>query len=126
LIKIVVLFALGGTLAALRDSATPWTLIQLGIAAPALITSYINGAAVAGPTDTARQATSSMAVISSAYAADATDHVPIISAGFVNDVIRGATVPLPKIQREQQQRREQQQQQEQQPSQQQPQQRRPQ
>ena len=49
-LKAVVLFALGGTLAALSDSATPWSLVQLGIAAPALITSYINGTGVSGPT----------------------------------------------------------------------------
>jgi hypothetical protein len=121
LVKIVVLFALGGTLAALSDSATPWTLVQLGIAAPGLITSYINGAAISGPTDIARQATSSMTLISSAYEADAYGQAPVIAAGFLGDVLRGATVPLPKIQREQQQKQQQQQpkqqQQEQQPQQ---------
>jgi hypothetical protein len=100
LIKTIVLFALGGTLAALSESATPWTLVQLGIAAPALITSYINGAAVSGPTESGRQATSSIAVISSAYAAEASGHVPIVSVNFLGDVVRGATVPLPKIRRE--------------------------
>lgn len=114
-IKTFVLFALGGTVAVLSDSRTPWTLVQLGIAAPALITSFINGAAVSGPTDNARHANSSIAVISSAYAAEAFGETPIISAGFLGDVVRGATVPLPKIQREQQE------QQQQEPKQQQPQ-----
>jgi hypothetical protein len=112
--KTSVLFSLGGTLAVLSDSIRPWTLVQLGIAAPALITSYINGAAVSGPTGEARHASSYMAVISSAYAAEISGHGPIVSAGFVGDVLRGATVPLPKIQREQQQEQQQQQQQQQQ------------
>ena len=121
-IKTFVLFALGGTVAVLSDSRTPWTLVQLGIAAPALITSFINGAAVSGPT---RHANSSIAVISSAYATEAFGETPIISAGFLGDVVRGATVPLPKIQREQQeqQRQEPKQQQPQRVPQQQPQQR---
>ena len=124
-IKTFVLFALGGTVAVLSDSRTPWTLVQLGIAAPALITSFINGAAVSGPTDNARRANSSIAIISSAYAAEASGETPFISAGFLGDVVRGATVPLPKIQREQQeqQRQEPKQQQPQRVPQQQPQQR---
>jgi hypothetical protein len=128
LIKLIALIALGGIVAALNsDSATPWTLVQLGIAAPALITAYINGAGVSGPTNKAGQPSSSIPVISSAYAAEASDHVPIVSVGFLGDVIRGATVPLPKIQQEQQKQHEQQrQQQQQQQRQEQPQQRQPQ
>jgi hypothetical protein len=127
-IKTFVLFALGGTIAVLSDSRTPWTLVQLGIAAPALITSFINGAAVSGPTENARHPNSSLAVISSAYAAEVSGEVPIISAGFLGDVVRGATVPLPKIQREQQEQQQQQpkQQQQQRAPQQSPQQRQPQ
>jgi hypothetical protein len=44
-----------------------------------------------------------LAIISSAYAAGAFGETPFISAGFLSDVVRGATVPLPKIQPEQQQ-----------------------
>ena len=106
-IKTFLLFVLGGTIAVLSDSRTPWTLVQLGIAAPALITSFINGAAVSGPTDNTRPTNSSIAVISSAYAAEVSGEVPIISAGFLGDVVRGATVPLPKIQREQQEQQQQ-------------------
>ena len=116
-IKTIVLFVLGGTLAALSDSATPWTLVQLGIAAPALITSYINGAGVSGPVEGGMHATSSIAIISSAYAAissayaaEAPADVPIVSVNFLGDVWRGATVPLPKIQRQQQQQQQERQQ----------------
>ena len=109
-IKTIVLFVLGGTLAALSDSATPWTLVQLGIAAPALITSYINGAGVSGPVEGSTHATSSIAIISSAYAAEAPADVPIVSVNFLGDVWRGATVPLPKIQRQQQQQQQERQQ----------------
>jgi len=109
-IKTIVLFVLGGTLAALSDSATPWTLVQLGIAAPALITSYINGAGVSGPVEGSMHATSSIAIISSAYAAEAPADVPIVSVNFLGDVWRGATVPLPKIQRQQQQQQQERQQ----------------
>jgi hypothetical protein len=126
LIKAIVLFSLGGILAALSDSVTPWTLIQLGIAAPALITSYINGTGVSGPTERGRQATSSIAVISPAYAAEASGHVPIVSVNFLSDVIRGATVPLPKIQRQQQEQERQQEQQKEQKEKQQQQQQQPQ
>jgi hypothetical protein len=120
-ISVIALCVLGGTVAALNsDIEKPWTLVQLGIAAPALITSYINGAAVSGATDTVRHATSSIAAISSAHAAEAFGQSPIISAGFLGDVLRGATVPLPKIQREKQQQQEQQRQQQQRQPEQQP------
>jgi hypothetical protein len=47
-IRVVVLIILGGTMALLNDEVRqPLTLVQLGIAAPALITAYINGAALA-------------------------------------------------------------------------------
>jgi hypothetical protein len=105
-IKVIALFALGGIVAAFSDTTRPWDLLVLGIAAPALITAYINGAGVSGPTNNVRQETSSIAVISSAYAAEASGHVPIVSVGFLGDVVRGATVPLPKIQREKQQEKQ--------------------
>jgi hypothetical protein len=115
LIKVIASFSLGGIVAVFSDTPRPWDLLLLGIAAPALITAYINGAGVSGPTNKARQATSSMAVISSAYAAEASGHVPIVPVGFLSDVLRGATVPLPKIQREQQEQQRQQQQRQPQP-----------
>ena len=46
--------------------------------------------------DKAKQATSSIAVISSPYAAEASGHVPIVPAGFLGDVVRDATGILAK------------------------------
>src|SRR5262245_9004119 len=50
LIRVAVLIILGGTVALLNvEVRQPLTLVQLGIAAPALITAYINGAAITPP-----------------------------------------------------------------------------
>ena len=111
LLKVIIWFGLGGILAVFTDASTkPVTLLWTGIAAPALITSYINGSYVPGPIGQ----TSHSAAVSSAYAAEASSQIPIVRVDFVGDVVKGITTPLPKIQREQQQLREQQQQQQQQ------------
>src|SRR5262249_7347327 len=49
------------------------------------------------------------------YAAESSAESSIISAGFLGDVVRGATVPLPKIQREQQEQQQEPKQQQQPP-----------
>ena len=44
-IRVIVLIVLGGTMALLNGEVTqPFSIVQLGIAAPALVTSFINGA----------------------------------------------------------------------------------
>src|SRR4029077_17132946 len=54
LIRTAILVGLGGIFAAFQDvSAKRVTLLQMGIAAPAIITTYINGAAVLGVTSKA-------------------------------------------------------------------------
>ena len=43
-IRVIVLVVLGGTMALLNGEVTqPFSIVQLGIAAPALVTSFING-----------------------------------------------------------------------------------
>jgi hypothetical protein len=109
-IKTIILIVLGGTFAAFTDGSTkPLTLLQIGIAAPALITSYINGTGVSGPTGK----TSYSAAISSAYAAETSSHVPLVRVDFLGDVVKGIVTPLPQIQRQEQERRQQQQRQQQ-------------
>jgi hypothetical protein len=109
-IKTIILICLGGTFAAFTDGTTkPLTLLQIGIAAPALITSYINGTGVSGPTGK----TSHAAAISSAYAAEISSHTPIVRVDFLSDVVKGIVTPLPQIQRQEQEQRQQQQRQQQ-------------
>ena len=49
-IRVFVLIVLGGTMALLNGEVTqPFSIVQLGIAAPALVTSFINGASPAAP-----------------------------------------------------------------------------
>ena len=49
-IRVIVLVVLGGTVALLNGEVTqPFSIVQLGIAAPALVTSFINGASPAAP-----------------------------------------------------------------------------
>jgi hypothetical protein len=106
-IKTIILIVLGGTFAAFTDGSTkPLTLLQIGIAAPALITSYINGTGVSGPTGK----TSHSAAIFSAYAAETSSHIPLVRVDFLGDIVKGIVTPLPQIQRQEQERRQQQQQ----------------
>ena len=49
-IRVFVLVVLGGTMALLNGEVTqPFSIVQLGIAAPALVTSFINGASPTAP-----------------------------------------------------------------------------
>jgi hypothetical protein len=104
-IKAVILFTLGGGFASLSDGVTkPLAALQIGIAAPAIITTYINGAAVLGPeAKPSTAATSATELGSSAYAAEISSEIAVIKVDFLGDVIQGITKPLPAIQRERQQ-----------------------
>jgi hypothetical protein len=102
-IRYLVLFTIGGFVAALNsDEIQPVKLVQLGIAAPALIASYVNAQSPKSPiTQTAAGHVSmlSLNVVSSAYAAGAgaRDDRPILMAQFFSDVLRSAIAPLPRV-----------------------------
>lgn len=99
-IRYMCLFILGGFVAALHsDEIKPLKLVQLGIAAPALITSFISVGPVSANT---AQAFQMPGIISTAHAADstlgrnaATGNI-IVASGFLNDVFRGWSKPLDK------------------------------
>jgi hypothetical protein len=89
-IRILGLFILGGIMAALNSEVTnPLALIQIGIAAPALVTSYLSGA-VLNKTIPAK-ATMNF-IINSAYASDrsptATFNI-VVAGGFLEEVGKG-------------------------------------
>lgn len=89
-IKISAMLFLGGLLAIMNSGVKqPLTLVQLGVAAPAIFTSYINAAPPVDP----KQADSFLSIISTAHAAGDSTR-PIVVAGFLNDVYRGATQRL--------------------------------
>jgi hypothetical protein len=87
-IRVFGLFLLGGIMAALNSEVkSPIALVQIGIAAPALVTSYISGAAL---TKNQNQKTSYNIIFSQAYAADSYDRNRIVLAGnFWGDIING-------------------------------------
>jgi hypothetical protein len=102
-IRYLVLFTIGGIVAALNsDEVQPIKLVQLGIAAPALISTYVN-AQPPKPLSVQTAATHSrmfsLDVISSARAADAGARGDgrVLMAGFFSDVLRGATSPLSRV-----------------------------
>ena len=101
-LRYAVLFALGGIVATLNyDEKKPIKLVQLGIAAPALIASYMNAQAPAAPArNTSVPAVVRVAdfsFVSSAHAGEILDRSeqPIFVADFFRDVFRAATRPLP-------------------------------
>lgn len=97
-IRYACLFILGGTVAALNsDENKPLKLVQLGIAAPALITSYIS----VGPVNAnITQAFRMPAIVSSAFAGEpASDHGPrageiVVASGIFSDILKGWSQPL--------------------------------
>ena len=98
-IRYLVLFTIGGVVAALNsDEVQPIKLVQLGIAAPALISTYVNAQPPKPPTQAAAAQVRmfSLGVVSSAHAAGigAGEDRPILMADFFSDVLRAATAPL--------------------------------
>jgi hypothetical protein len=101
-IRYIVLFAIGGIVAALNsDEVQPVKLVQLGIAAPALISTYVNAQPPKPPPGqppAARVSMYSFDLVSSAHAAGPTpDDGRIVVAQFFSDVLRAATAPLPRV-----------------------------
>ena len=95
-IRVLALISLGGIIAVLnRGVSEPLTLVQLGIAAPALITSYINSAPVpAAP----KPPVAWLSIVSPAYVEDASANRPIrLAGGFFADVVNGASSRLDNI-----------------------------
>jgi hypothetical protein len=102
-IRYLVLFTIGGIVAALNsDEVQPIKLVQLGIAAPALISTYVNAQPpkpLSVQTATTHSLMLSLDVISSAHAADAGARGDgrVLMAGFFSDVLQGATSPLSRV-----------------------------
>lgn len=104
-LRYLVLFALGGIVAALNsDEMKPIKLVQLGIAAPALIASYVNAQPAKMPPDQAQPRAEqtrlmSLDFISSAYAMEKRPALDrsFLMAGFLSDVLQSATRPLPNL-----------------------------
>lgn len=93
-VRVLCLFVLGGIIAALNSEVVnPMSLVQIGIAAPALVTSYLNGAALVRSTDQARAATPTASIsdliISNAHADDGRRHEIIVAGGVFGDILDG-------------------------------------
>ena len=85
-IRLVGLVIAGGIVALVNgDVRQPLALVQLGVVAPALVTSYINGVSAA-PASPARQAYFS--IVSTANAQEIVSHPRIRLAGGFSDVIK--------------------------------------
>ena len=77
--RVLALILLGGIVAALNTGVTnALSLVQLGIAAPALVASYINGAAPAGNAHTSK---ASASIISTAHASEQSANTAFQLAG---------------------------------------------
>ncbi len=95
-IKVLVLVLLGGIVALLNSEVKqPFALVQLGIAAPALVTSFINGASGKPPNNQ----TASYSIVSMAHAQDGSSSQlkRIQVADFWRDVGAGITTRLDNL-----------------------------
>ena len=92
-LRILVLFTLGGAMAVLNtEIQSPLALVQIGIAAPALLTSFVSGAAINQNQRPTRQALS--LIISSASAEEPKPYPSLQHVQFLPDVLRGLTPGL--------------------------------
>ena len=96
--RYIILFLVGGVVAYLHeDEIKPFKLFELGIAAPALITSLITAQGVissAQQTNLVSATYNSIAIVRSAYADDTFDSSNkkiVLAGGLFNDILRGAT-----------------------------------
>jgi hypothetical protein len=101
-IRYLMLFAIGGVVAALNsDEVQPIKLVQLGIAAPALISTYVNAQTPKPVTQTATVHVMmlSLDVVSTAHATGigGGGQRPIVVAQFFSDVLKSAIAPLPRV-----------------------------
>jgi vacuolar-type H+-ATPase subunit I/STV1 len=92
-IRYMILFIVGGFVAYLHeDELKPFKLFELGIAAPALITSLITAQAVAAQPSPPSQSSYNISFISSAHAATIdSEREPLILAWSLGDVFDGAS-----------------------------------
>jgi hypothetical protein len=89
-IRVVVLLTLGGTIAVLNSEVQqPFSLVQLGIAAPALVTSFINGVpANSTATKPQTEQHSFLSIVSTANAEVVANQRRIrIAGGFLGDIV---------------------------------------
>jgi hypothetical protein len=97
-IRVLALVILGGTMAALNSEVkNPLALVQIGIAAPALLTAFINGGAAAatGP----RTAHATLSFVSIAKAGELQEGQLQLAGGLFDDILRGITRPLADVSR---------------------------
>jgi hypothetical protein len=95
-IRVLVLIVLGGAMALLNSEVKqPFAIVQLGIAAPALVTSFINAA----PTKPLSVQQAYMSIISAANAQESTSVAPRIqlAGGFLADVTAGLGTRLDNL-----------------------------
>ncbi len=94
--RVLALILLGGIVAALNTGVTnALSLVQLGIAAPALVASYINGATPVGNTHTSK---ASASIISTAHASEQSANTTFQVAGdFWSDVGAGFGTRLDRL-----------------------------
>jgi hypothetical protein len=97
-IRTIGLFVLGGIVAAVNSEETaPIALLQIGIAAPALVSAYVNGALLGKTGNEANATTPTPAtyLITRAYAeplqAPTLAPAQMMPAAFLEDVVRGVT-----------------------------------
>ena len=88
-IRVAVLIVLGGTMALLNNEVKqPFSIVQLGIAAPALVTSFVNGATA----NAALPAHAYLSIISQAQAhAETSGRRFRVAGNFISDVTAGLT-----------------------------------
>ena len=92
IIRYTLLFFLGGFITYLHnDEDKPFKLVELGIAAPALISSLVAGHAVNSPpnNDTHSTAAVSFSIVNSAYA-ESNEKI-VLAGGFFSNILKGVT-----------------------------------
>ncbi|MER9456153.1 hypothetical protein [Mesorhizobium sp. M0478] len=94
MIRVVALFVLGGIMAAVNsDVLNSLALIQIGIAAPALVTSVLSGASLGEKSPISPQSSSWNLLVTQAFAEELTSGKGRkVASGFWGDVIKG-TIP---------------------------------
>ena len=88
-VRVAALFLLGGIIAALnKDIENPLSLVQIGIAAPALVTSYLSGAAIINTVQPVNSQTSNLFLASAAAASNSVPELRL-AGGLFGDVFKG-------------------------------------
>lgn len=101
-LRVFILLLLGGVMASLNSEVrTPMSLVQLGIAAPALITSYMNGTSLKPPPSPSATNDASLSFVSPAYSAPSNRQAPyVVAVGFLSDIQRGFGTRLDTLQQQ--------------------------